>query len=272
MSNTIAFIGAGNMGGALAAAVCRGTTPESVTVFDPAPEKTAALRATSGCTVATSGADAISRSRYVVLAVKPQIFRTVLDKLLPALQTNAANGTPNVLVSIVAGISLAEIEQQLAEAGLTLPVIRVIPNTPVAVGEGLLLLSSSAQVNRTDFDDLCALLRPAGRLEEVPESILTKAMSVFSCSPAFVYLFIEAMADGAVQLGLPRDMAQRYAAQAVRGAAAMVLETGMHPGALKDAVCSPGGYTIQGVAELEKRGFRAAAAQAVLIAGGAKPN
>lgn len=121
-----------------------------------------------------------------------------------------------------------------------------------------MLLSPSALVTDAQYDALCDLLQPAGRLEGVSEAILTKAMSVFSCSPAFAYLFIEAMADGAVQLGLPRDMAQRYAAQAVRGAATMVLETGMHPGALKDAVCSPGGYTIQGVNELEKRGFRAA--------------
>ena len=272
MSESIAFIGAGNMGGALVEAICRGTSADQVTIYDPSKERMAALAEKTGCQTAESGAEAASRCRYVVLAVKPQVFPSVLQALLPTLQRNAAQGRPNVLVSIAAGIGLDAIEAQLATAQLTLPVIRIIPNTPVAVGEGLLLLTPSGLVTAGQYDALCALLRPAGQLERVSEDILAKAMAVYSCSPAFVYLFIEAMADGAVQLGLPRDMAQRYAAQAVRGAAAMVLESGQHPGALKDAVCSPGGYTIQGVAELEKRGFRAAAAQAILVAGGAKPN
>ena len=272
MSESIAFIGAGNMGGALVEAICAGTHPSQVTIYDPSAEKVAALAKKTGCRTAPDGISAVRDAHYVVMAVKPQIFPSVLQELLPALQQNAAAGRPNVLVSIAAGIEISTIEQQLGAADLTLPVIRIIPNTPVAVGEGLLLLSPSTLVTDAQYDALCDLLQPAGRLEGVSEAILTKAMSVFSCSPAFAYLFIEAMADGAVQLGLPRDMAQRYAAQAVRGAATMVLETGMHPGALKDAVCSPGGYTIQGVNELEKRGFRAAAAQAVLVAGGAKPN
>ena len=270
MDRSIAFIGAGNMGGAIALAACKAIPPTQVHIYNPTAAKSAVLAARCGCTVAPDATSAVSACHFTVLGIKPQITPQVLRGLLPALKNRVDAGLPTVLVSIVAGVLIADLATILAEADLTLPIVRVIPNTPAAVGEGLLLMTPSAAVSDDDYAALQEILAPAGMLETVPEPILAQAMAVYSCSPAFVYMFIEAMADGAVQAGLPRDMAQRYAAQAVRGAAAMVLESGQHPGALKDAVCSPGGYTIRGVAELEKHGFRAAAAQAVLIAGGAK--
>ena len=262
MTGTIAFIGAGNMGGAIAEAVCRGTAPEQVVVYNPTREKSEALAARCGCTVADSAEAAAAACRYVVLGVKPQIFDGVLRGLLPCL-------TPeHVVVSIAAGVPLSRIEAILAEGGLENPVVRTMPNTPVAVGQGLVLLCPNEKAEPF-MDELSALLAPCGLVERATEREIDLGMAVFSCSPAFVYLFIEAMADGGVQLGLPRDKSQRYAAQAVLGSAAMVLGTGRHPGQLKDEVCSPGGYTIRGVHALEEAGFRAAAAEAVIIAGGA---
>ena len=262
MTGTIAFIGAGNMGGAIAEAVCRGTAPEQVVIYNPTREKSEALAARCGCTVADSAEAAAAACRYVVLGVKPQIFDGVLRGLLPCL-------TPeHVVVSIAAGVPLSRIEAILAEGGLENPVVRTMPNTPVAVGQGLVLLCPNEKAEPF-MDELSALLAPCGLVERATEREIDLGMAVFSCSPAFVYLFIEAMADGGVQLGLPRDKSQRYAAQAVLGSAAMVLGTGRHPGQLKDEVCSPGGYTIRGVHALEEAGFRAAAAEAVIIAGGA---
>lgn len=269
MTETIAFIGAGNMGGAIAQAVCRAVLPEQIVVYNPTRAKSEALAARTGCTVADSAGAAARACRYLVLGVKPQIFDDVLRGLLPALRERAAHGDAPVLVSIAAGVELARIESLLAEAGLTLPVVRAMPNTPVAVGQGLVLLCPNAAAE-PHMDELTALLAPCGRVERATEREIDLGMAVFSCSPAFAYVFIEAMADGGVELGLPREKAQRYAAQAVLGAAAMVLETGRHPGQLKDEVCSPGGYTIRGVRALEQAGFRAAAADAVITAGGAK--
>ena len=262
MTGNLAFIGAGNMGGAIAEAVCRGIAPERVAVYNPTAAKSQALSARCGCAVAQSAEDAVRAGKYIVLGVKPQVFDGVLRGLLPCLRAD------HVIVSIAAGVPLSRIEGILAEGGLDLPVVRAMPNTPVAVGQGLVLLCPNEKAEPF-MDELCGLLAPCGLIERASERDIDLGMAVFSCSPAFVYQFIEAMADGGVQLGLPRDKSQRYAAQAVLGSAAMVLGTGKHPGQLKDEVCSPGGYTIRGVHALEKAGFRAAAAEAVVIAGGA---
>lgn len=267
MTGIIAFIGAGNMGGAIAQAVCRGIDPAQVVVYNPTRAKSDALAARTGCAVAESAEAAALACRYLVLGVKPQIFDDVLLSLLPALRERAARGDEPVLVSIAAGVALARIEALLAEGGLSLPVVRSMPNTPVAVGQGLFLLCPNAAAE-AHMDALRALFAPCGLVERASEREIELGMAVFSCSPAFAYVFIEAMADGGVQLGLTREKAQRYAAQAVLGAAAMVRQTGRHPGQLKDEVCSPGGYTIRGVHALEQAGFRAAASDAVLIAGG----
>lgn len=265
MNGTIAFIGAGNMGGAVAEAVCRIIDPAQVVVYNPTITKSEALAARTGCSVARSAAEAVQSCRYLVLGVKPQVFDDVLRGLLPQLQNTP---DPKVLVSIAAGISLAHIDSLLSEAGLTLPVVRTMPNTPVAVGKGLFLLCPNAAVTEDDMTELTRLLSGCGLVERATEREIDLGMSVFSCSPAFIYMFIEALADGGVQIGLTREKAQRYAAQAVFGSAAMVLETGKHPGQLKDEVCSPGGYTIKGVHVLEESGFRAAASEAVIVASG----
>ena len=141
----------------------------------------------------------------------------------------------------------------------------MMPNTPAAIGAGVVQYCGRG-VTVEELDDFAALLSPAGLVDQVPEGLMDAASAVSGCGPAFAYLFLEALADGGVACGLPRDKAVAYAARMVEGAARMVLESGKHPGELKDAVCSPGGTTIQGVRALEERGFRAAAMDAVIAA------
>lgn len=255
MSYTIGFIGAGNMGGAIIRAVCRETDPAGVLISDLSTGKTAALAEETGCVVAESAAQVAGNCDIVMLCVKPQVLAQTIAAIKPALHTN-------LIVSIAAGVTLEKLHSLLGDG----PLVRIMPNTPAAIGKGTLLTAFGDKVNEEYREKLTALLVPCGSVEQVTETELDMGSAVSGCGPAFVYQFIEALADGGVQIGLSREKAQRYAAQMVQGAAAMVLESGQHPGALKDAVCSPGGTTIAGVAELEKRAFRAAAAQAVVAA------
>jgi pyrroline-5-carboxylate reductase len=234
-----------------------------VTVYRPNRSLGQAQCAELGCALAVSAADAVRDAKFIFLCVKPQVLPGVLTDLLPALKEDQAEGGAPVLVSIAAGVTLDTLTNILKEGDLDLPVIRVMPNTPAAIGQGILLIAPGESVTQEDYDGLTALLSACGLLERVTQRELDLGMSIAGCGPAFVYLFIEALADGGVQIGLPRAKAQTWAAQMVAGAAQMVLQTGKHPGQLKDEVCSPGGTTIAGVEELEKMAFRAAAAQAV---------
>ena len=150
-------------------------------------------------------------------------------------------------------------------AGSGYPIIRMMPNTPVALGDGMIQYCSD-DVEPEKMAEWLTAMAPAGRLDAVPESLIDAASAVSGCGPAWAYQFIEALADGGVAAGLPRAKAQEYAAQMVLGSAKLVLESGQHPGALKDAVCSPGGSTIQGVRVLEEHGLRGAVMDAVLAA------
>ena len=257
MKNTFAFIGAGNMGGAIIEAVCRGTEPKNVLIYDRDTKKTAELSARTGCRAYLNVHEAVENSHFVFLCVKPNVLPDALREISPDLKGD------KVIVSIAAGVAKSSIKAVLEAADISLPVVRLMPNTPVAVGKGMILVSPEKDVSEEDVSLLLAALAPGGMTSVIDESYIDAATPVFSCSPAYVYMFIEALADGGVMAGVPREKAQSFAAQAVLGAAAMVLETGKHPGELKDAVCSPGGSTIVGVEELEKSGFRAAVASAV---------
>lgn len=262
----IAFIGAGNMGGPIVRAVCQAVEPENVTVYRPNRQAAQALAAETGCTLAETGAQAVQGAEYVLLCVKPQILPGVLEELLPALREDCRPGARPAIVSIAAGVTVQAISDILSAGGLELPVVRLMPNTPVAVGKGVVLMAPGLLADEDICRDLEALLAPCGLVERVTERELDLGSAISGCGPAFVYLFIEALADGGVEIGLPRAKAQRWAAQMVSGAAEMALRSGRHPGALKDEVCSPGGTTIAGVAQLEKCAFRSAAAQAVTAA------
>ena len=150
-------------------------------------------------------------------------------------------------------------------AGGDYPVIRIMPNTPCAIGKGVVQYCGLG-VEEEELAEFAALMAPAGLIDRVEEKLIDAASALSGCGPAFAYLFIEALADGAVACGLPRDKALAYAAQMLAGSAELALNSGKHPGALKDAVCSPGGTTIQGVRALEEGGFRAAAMNAVIAA------
>ena len=253
---TIGFIGAGNMGGALAAAVAK--SGESLLIADRDTAKAAALAETLGAATADN-ARVAAESDYIFLGVKPQVLPALLEELKPVL---AARKAAPVLVSMAAGFATQRITAGL---GAAYPLIRIMPNTPAMVGAGMIQYCSS-NVTAEEEAEFLKLMAPAGRLDAVPESLIDAASCVSGCGPAYVYLFIEALADGGVECGVPRALAQELAAQTVLGSAKMVLETGSHPGVLKDAVCSPGGTTIAGVHALEQGGFRGTAMEAVLAA------
>jgi pyrroline-5-carboxylate reductase len=206
-----------------------------------------------GCRVFASNSEAAAEGDFVFLAVKPQVLQAVLEEIAPLLKKRAAEGRAAVLVSMAAGWSIAKIQNILAAP---LPVIRIMPNTPALISKGLIAMSASPEVNGAQAAEAEKILSAAGIVDRLAESYLDAVTGLSGSGPAFVYLFIEALADGGVLAGLPRDKALRYAAQTVLGSAAMVLETGRHPGILKDEVTSPGGTTIAGVAALENGAFR----------------
>ncbi|HIZ31789.1 MAG TPA: pyrroline-5-carboxylate reductase [Candidatus Fournierella merdipullorum] len=257
MGYTFGFIGAGNMGGALARAACR-WRPEQVVLTDRTLDKAVALAEELDCDIAMDN-DAVAReAKFIFLGVKPQMMADMLAALAPTLEER---GGGYVLVSMAAGLTIARLEEML---GFEAPILRIMPNTPAAIGEGMILYAANDRVAAADVEEFCDKMVGAGRFDALDERLIDAASSVSGCGPAFVYQFIEALADGGVACGLPRPKAMEYAAQTLVGAAGMVLATGRHPGQLKDEVCSPGGSTIAGVYALEKGGLRAAVMSAVL--------
>ena len=263
MMKQAAFIGVGNMGGALAKAACRAVGPDQVVLFNRTAAKAKALAEELGCSVVDSAADAVWAAEYIFLGVKPNGLRPLLEELGPQLRDRHRVGEDKVLVSMAAGVAIKDMRPHLAGAGYYVPIVRIMPNTCVAVGKGMTALCA-LEAAETYICGVEEILADTGRVERISESLMDQFSAVAGCGPAFVYPYIEALADGAVMTGLPRKQAMEYAAQMVMGAAAMVLESGKHPGQLKDEVCSPGGSTIAGVAELERGGLRAAAINAVL--------
>ena len=256
---TAGFIGCGNMGSALARAAAASAGPENVYVFDVDTQKAKAFAEETD--VNLSDAEFIAgHCDYIFLAVKPQILRDAVATLARVLEERT---TDFVIVSMAAGVPLAAIETML---GLECPVIRIMPNIPAAVGKGLILYVPNRFADRNDVADFCELMQGAGLLDRIDEGKIDAASCVSGCGPAFVYLFMEALADGAVKCGLSRDKALLYAAQTLIGSAEMMLQSGRHPGELKDAVCSPGGSTIEGVKALEEGAFRADVINAVVKA------
>ena len=263
MSSKVAFIGTGNMGGALIQAACRALDPKDVHITDYFVDKARELAEKCGCMCEVSNADAVLSADYVFLCVKPQVMGDVLEDIAPFLKECYDKGEKKIVVSIAAGLKTDYFKEQLAVCGEALRVVRVMPNTPAAIGKGMLAVTAGAEVEEEYVNGVCQILSEAGRVERLSENLMDQFTVVSGCSPAFVYMFIEALADGGVMTGLPRAQAMTYAAQTVLGAAAMVLESGKHPGQLKDDVCSPAGSTIVGVAKLEEYGFRSAAIEAV---------
>lgn len=252
------FIGCGNMGGALAKAASKNLNGAELLLANKTHAKAEKLAGEIGGT-AVSNAVIAKQAEYIWLGVKPQMMADMLAEIAPVL---AERTDRFVLVTMAAGLTIARIREM---AGGTYPVIRIMPNTPAAIGEGMIQYASDG-VSEEEIGAFLSVMSGAGRFDALPEHLIDAGSAVSGCGPAFVYPFIEALADGGVLCGLPRAKAMEYAAQTLIGAAKLVLESGQHPGALKDAVCSPGGSTIAGVRKLEEGGFRAAAMNAVIAA------
>lgn len=254
-----AFLGTGNMGGALARAVCRTVRPGSVLLTNRTAEKARILARELGC-AACGNTEAAQAADVLFLGVKPQMTEGLLAELAPVLRGRKERV---ILVTMAAGVAIAEIQRM---AGGAYPVIRIMPNTPAAIGEGMILYALSPEITPEEERQFLTVMAGAGRLCALPEGLMDAGSAVSGCGPAFVDLFVEALADGGVACGLPRAQALELAGQMVLGSAKLILETGRHPGALKDAVCSPGGTTIQGVRVLENSAFRGTVMEAVIAA------
>ena len=250
----IGFIGVGNMGGAIARAVCKCTNPKEIYVSNHNKEKAAVFGAL-GCLPASNG-EISKNSKFIFLGVKPQLMEDALCEIAPVL---AQRTDHFVLVTMAAAIECRKVQEW---AGGAYPVIRIMPNMPVSIGRGVIQYCSLDTLEG-DCEEFAALLVHSGIVDAVPEGMIDAACALSGSGPAFCFMFIEALADGAVSCGLPRDKALSYAAQMVEGSARLVLESGIHPGVLKDQICSPAGTTIEGVRALEGSGFRSAAIEAV---------
>ncbi len=259
MKTTYGFIGCGNMGGALAAAVAKSVSGERLLLCDTNMERAKSCASAFGADVADTKTVAATCS-FIFLGVKPQSFAALFEEIAPVL---AKRRDEYVLVSMAAGLTIEKIEQ-LSEKNC--PIIRIMPNTPVSVGEGMVLYCTNHAVTDGLREEFLHALANVGRLDSIEECKIDAASALSGCGPAYVYLFAEAMADGAVACDLPREKANLYAAQTLMGAAKLLLESGKHAGELKDAVCSPGGTTIAGVQALESHAFRSAAMTAVIAA------
>ena len=263
MSTTIACIGSGNMGSALMKGAAGIVGGKGIVFTDTDKARAEAAAAALGAACCASNTEAALRGDYVFLAVKPQVLPAVLEEIAPALTDRLAAGRAPVLVSMAAGWGVAKIRAVLGrEAGQT-PLVRIMPNTPALISRGIVVMAPSPEVPAEKTAELETILSAAGFVDKLEEKYLDAVTGLSGSGPAFVYMFIEALADGGVRAGLPRDKALRYAAGTVLGSAAMVLETGKHPGELKDMVSSPGGTTIAGVKALENGAFRGTVINAV---------
>ena len=256
MDKKIGFIGCGNMGKAiLGGLIASGQVlPGQIWVYTPSPDKVAALRDEYGVNAAESAQEVAQVADLVFGAVTPNIMIKVLGEITSSLNKET------LVVSIAAGVTLDQLARAL---GHDRKIVRAMPNTPSLVNAGMTSVTPNALVTSEDVADVLNIFRCFGEAEVIAEPMIHPVVGVSGSAPAYVFMFIEAMADAAVLGGMPRAQAYKFAAQAVMGSAKMVLETGKHPGELKDMVCSPGGTTIEAVRVLEDRGFRSAVIEAM---------
>ena len=262
----IGFIGLGNMATAIIGGLLRegtvladGTAVTAADLIGSAKtEATRQAKATQfGIAVTADNREVAAAADVLVLAVKPQFFPEVITEIRDAVNENT------LVISIAAGLTIERIAALFGRDENTMRLIRCMPNTPALVNAGCTAVCPGAGATEDDEALCLALMESFGHAIVIPERLMDAASAVAGSSPAFVFMFIEALADGAVAAGMPRTQAYEFAAAAVAGSAQLVLETGRHPGDLKDMVCSPGGTTIEGVKALESRAFRAAVMESV---------
>lgn len=253
---TIGFIGGGNMGGAIIGGIIKNNIAKAsdIIVADKSENALDKLKKEYSVNTTTDNKETAKKADILFLSVKPQFVYGVIDEI------KGETDKDTLIISIVAGQSIKAITDAF---GKDIKLIRVMPNTPALVGEGMAALTPNANVTDKEKETALNIFSSFGRGEIVAESLMDAVTAVSGSSPAYVFMFIEAMADAAVQGGMPRDKAYTFAAQSVLGSAKMVLETGKHPAELKDMVCSPAGTTIDAVAALEEYGMRSAVIEAM---------
>ncbi len=256
---TLGFIGVGNMGGSLARAAEKST--KSIILSGGRSGRASALSSELSVSFGNN-TDVARYAEYIILGVKPQIVFDVISEISDILKERANEGGKICIVSMAAGIEIKSIEAALPAE---FPIIRIMPNTPVSIGKGVILYTanSAAQSFIADFRELFS---KAGEFIEIKESLFNAGTAMSGCSPAFVDIFVDALADGGVRCGLTREISLKLAAATVSGAAELISASGRHPDVLRDEVCSPGGSTIEGVSVLERGGFRAIVSDAVAAA------
>ena len=250
------FIGVGNMGGALADAVCKKVGAQNVLVSDYAVEKAEAFAEAFGC-IAADNKKIASEAKFIFLGVKPQVLPSVAESLRGDLAKREA---PFVFVTMAAGVSIASLEEMV---GMKAPVIRIMPNTPVAVGEGMILYTANEAVSAEDLDRFVSALSLAGKMDFIEEKQIDAASVISGCGPAFMYMFLEAMTRAGEQLGLDSEQARAYAQQTMIGAATLAASSDETLETLRVRVCSPGGSTIEGVKKFQALGLSETVSEAL---------
>lgn len=258
MNKKIGFIGCGNMGKAILGGILNSKVAKTEDIFvSTSTEKSLnTIKDNFGVNVYCNNSKVAEKADILILAVKPNMYKKVILEIKDVLDDNA------IIVTIAAGVTIENVEEWF---GRKLKITRTMPNTPAQVGEAMTAICFNEKMLEEDKQIIYGIFGSFGKYEELEEKYFHGFIAVAGSSPAYVFMFIEAMADAAVQMGIPRKKAYSFAAQSVLGSAKMVLDTEIHPGQLKDMVCSPGGTTIDAVIELENRGFRAAVASAMKI-------
>ena len=254
----LGFIGCGNMASAIMSGIISNGLIQAdeiigADVFAPSKEK---AKETLGIQIAESNIEVVQKADAFVLSIKPQFYTQVIAEIKDYVKEN------QIIITLAPGKTLSWLEEQF---GKSVKVVRTMPNTPAMVQEGMTAACASTSVTTEELAYVCDILKAFGDVEVVPEKLMDAVVAVSGSSPAYVFMMIEAMADAAVAEGMPRNQAYKFAAKAVMGSAKMVLETGKHPGELKDMVCSPGGTTIEAVKVLEETGFKSALMQAMEV-------
>ena len=256
MKYKVGFIGCGNMASAIIGGLINNANIKASEIIAADASEAAIKKASDNLNINTTldNKEVASSSEVLFLSVKPQFYETVIAEIKDTISDN------QIVVTIAPGKTLAWLAKRI---GSNVKIVRTMPNTPALVGEGITAVCKNSLVNEEEFSYIMSLLKSFGLAEEISENLMDVVVSVSSSSPAYVFMFIEAMADAAVLDGMPRDKAYKFAAQAVLGSAKMVIETGKHPGELKDMVCSPAGTTIAAVRVLEEKGFRSSVIEAM---------
>lgn len=254
----LGFIGCGNMASAIMGGIISNRLMDAqeiigADVFAPSKEK---AKANLGIQIAENNIEVVQKAEAFVLSVKPQYYAEVISEIKDYVKEN------QIVITLAPGKTLEWLEEQFEKP---VKIVRTMPNTPAMVQEGMTAACPNKYVTAEELSDVCSILKAFGEVEVIPEKLMDAVVAVSGSSPAYVFMMIEAMADAAVAEGMPRTQALTFAAKAVMGSAKMVLETGKHPGELKDMVCSPGGTTIEAVKVLEETGFRGSIMQAMEV-------